>query len=358
MADQYGLIPLPLGVPFDPAATEQPFQPAEIFGGFIAGWEQAGAAQTLSAQLFQNAQTFYSTTVNRGSVTLVAGLVSNDQTFFTATVNKGAVSIAPSRVDNLQTFYAATVSSGAATLVVPRYDNAQTFYSATVAPGAISLTPERYDNVETFYAPAVVRGAVTLAAPLLSNAQTFYAPTVAQGAIALQPELYTNTQSFYGPTVTTLNALTPEPFINTQTFDAATVNVDGQTQSRSQGWILQQKRKRSFSEESQEQEQLRKTIEQAVDPITEKTAQVVTVKGDVAVVTESQTIPLPVPPQFDAQVVAKMAAAVLEAQGIEAQRVRDAKNRRKAEMALQVLRAEMERKRFKRRRDEELMLLM
>lgn len=312
MADQYGLIPLPLGVPFDPAATEQPFQPAEIFGGFIAGWEQAGAAQTLSAQLFQNAQTFYSTTVNRGSVTLVAGLVSNDQTFFTATVNKGAVSIAPSRVDNLQIFYAATVSSGAATLVVPRYD----------------------------------------------NAQTFYAPTVAQGAIALQPELYTNTQSFYGPTVTTLNALTPEPFINTQTFDAATVNVDGQTQSRSQGWILQQKRKRSFSEESQEQEQLRKTIEQAVDPITEKTAQVVTVKGEVAVVTESQTIPLPVPPQFDAQVVAKMAAAVLEAQGIEAQRVRDAKNRRKAEMALQVLRAEMERKRFKRRRDEELMLLM
>ena len=38
MADQWGLIPLPLGQQFEPAASEQLKQPADVFGGFISGW--------------------------------------------------------------------------------------------------------------------------------------------------------------------------------------------------------------------------------------------------------------------------------------------------------------------------------
>ena len=51
MADQWGLIPLPLGQEFSPAASEQPNQPADIFGGFIDGWtpSAAGVTGSLSA---------------------------------------------------------------------------------------------------------------------------------------------------------------------------------------------------------------------------------------------------------------------------------------------------------------------
>lgn len=130
------------------------------------------------------------------------------------------------------------------------------------------------------------------------------------------------------------------------------------TYLRGEGWILQQQRKRKFSEERDEREQLRKAIEAAVDPVTEKVASVVTVKGEVAVVTESKTIPLPVPPQFDAQAVARLAVSVLEAQGIEAQRVRDAENRRRVRIAMEAIKRENERRLRKRRRDEEILLLM
>lgn len=123
---------------------------------------------------------------------------------------------------------------------------------------------------------------------------------------------------------------------------------------RGEGWIPQLKRKRRFAEERDEREQLRKIIEAAVDPVTEKQAKVVTVNGEVAVVTESQAIPLPVPPTFDAQAVARLAVSVLEAQGIEAQRVRDVKARQQARIALEAMR----RKIIKRRREEEILLLM
>lgn len=176
----------------------------------------------------------------------------------------------------------------------------------------------------------------------------------------LQPPLLTNTQAFFSPTVTQTGAtqtLTPSLFTNTQQFFTAVISVS-EVGSRSQGWILQQQRKRKFDEERDERDQLRKAIEAAVDPVTEKEAKVVTVKGEVAVVTKSQAIAIPVPPQFDAQAVAKMVVSVLEDRQIEAQRVRDAQNRRRALLALEAQRLENERRLRKRRRDEEILLLM
>lgn len=130
------------------------------------------------------------------------------------------------------------------------------------------------------------------------------------------------------------------------------------SRSGSQGWILQQQRKRKFDEERDERDQLRKAIEQAVDPVDEQEVKVVTIEGEVSVVTKSQSIPIPVPPQFDAQAVAKIVASVLQARQIEAQRLRDVENQRRALLALEAQRVENERRLRKRRRDEEILLLM
>lgn len=144
--------------------------------------------------------------------------------------------------------------------------------------------------------------------------------------------------------------------VGQDTFAAIGFIGDGAPQAK--GWIPQIERKRRWEDEAVEQQRLRKSIEQAIEPITEANADVVTVKGEVAVVTKSRAIELPVPPQFDVQAVAKMAVSVLEAAGIEAKRVRDAKNRRRAMLALEAERVENERRLRKRRRDEEILLLM
>lgn len=337
MADQYGLLPLPLGVPFDPAEPEQPFQPADIFGGFIAGWEEGGAAQTLTASLFTNSNAFYAPTVTPGAVTLTPGLYSNANAFYAPTVSAGAVTLTPARYDNAQAFYAPTVSAGSTTLAVSLYSNANAFYSATVSPGAVTLTPALFTNSNSFYAPTVSAGAVTLSPARYDNANAFYAVTIVQegGNQTLLPSLYVNAQTFYEPVVSVADSYL-----------------------RGEGWIPQIKRNRKFSEERDEREQLRTAIEQAVDPVTDKEAKVVTVKGEVAVVTKSLAIPIPVPPQFDAQAVARMVVTVLEAQGVEAQRVRDAENRRRALLALEAKRVENARRFRKRRRDEEILLMM
>jgi len=106
---------------------------------------------------------------------------------------------------------------------------------------------------------------------------------------------------------------------------------------------------------SSAREQLRKDILNAIEPVEEKEAKVVNVKGKVAVVTKSQAIPIPVPPQFDSQAVVRMVMSVLEKQGIEAQRVREAEIRRQARIAFE---QERQRRLIKRRREEEIMLLM
>lgn len=282
--NQYGLAPLPSGVPFAAPAPEQPIQPADIFGGFIAGWEQSGPAQTLTASLFTN--------------------------------------------DNA--FYASTVSPGAVTLTATRYDNAQAFYAPTAAPGAVTVASPLVENTQAFYGPTIVRGAVVVDAPLVENAQAFYAIAVT-GETGLLPSLYVNPQTFYQGA------------------------VDVQALLRGEGWIPQVKRKRKWSEEKDERENLRKTILSAIEPVTERQAKVVNVKGKVAVVTKSQAIPIPVPPQFDSQAVARLVISVLEAQGIEAQRVRESEARKQARLAFE---QERQRKLRRRRRDEELLMLM
>jgi hypothetical protein len=156
-------------------------------------------------------------------------------------------------------------------------------------------------------------------------------------AQTLQPGLYTNAQTFFAPTVVPIAPVA----------------------DRGDGWIPQIKRKRKFKEEADERAQLRKLIEAAVDPVDADEAEVVTVEDKVTVVTKTgPTATIPVPPQFDAQAVAKMVVSVLEEREIEAKRVRYAKAKRRAQQIIAAWAAENERRRIKRRREEEIMLLM
>lgn len=118
------------------------------------------------------------------------------------------------------------------------------------------------------------------------------------------------------------------------------------------GWVLQQRRKRKFEEDRDEREELRRVIEQAVDPVSDEQPQVVSAGGSVEVVTKTKSIQIPVPPQFDVQAVTQMVLSVLEAAKSEARMAMDANARRQA-----VIEVDRGRKR-KRRRDEEILLLM
>lgn len=330
-----------------------------------------GATQALTASLYTNTQTFYGPTITRSN-TLAPSLYTNTQTFFAPTVST-SVTITPSLYSNAQTFYSPTASASN-TLTPGLYTNTQTFYGAVVSQtgGTQTLLPDLYTNAQTFYTPTVGRGAVNLSPSLYSNSQTFYAPTVAPGTVTLAPSLYTNAQTFYAATVSqasTTQNLTFEDYVEVDYVEPGYVTwVAGfqagnqffslslqQFEQVGENWMPQIKRRRRWSEERDEREQLRKDILNAIEPVAEKEAKVVNVKGKVAVVTKSQAIPIPVPPQFDAQAVVRMVMSVLEKQGIEAQRVREIEARKQARIAFE---RERQRRLIKRRREEEIMLLM
>jgi hypothetical protein len=117
------------------------------------------------------------------------------------------------------------------------------------------------------------------------------------------------------------------------------------------------KREEELQKFKEEQEKLRKAIEQAVSPVVEESKPVVVAEADdvVRVVSITGTqVSVNVPVAFDAAEVAREVAQVFESARIEATRVQA----QRAAAALEAARLEHERKLRKRRRDDELLLLM
>jgi|GEM_PF-4364738 len=249
----------------------------------------------------------------------------------------------PARVDNSNTFYGPTVTQGT-TLLPARYDNANAFYSPTVTPGAVTLTPARYDNAQAFYAPTVARGTVTLLPGLYENTQAFYSPIVTQagGTQFLLPSLFVNSNQFFAAVVTQQN----QPVLPISDVGAE----DGKRRKR------QKKRDRTFEEEKRRQEELREQILRAVEPVTQSAKPVVVAQEDDSVeIVRSYGAPIKIDvPGFDAAVIARQVASVLEAARVEATMVRQ---RQEAVAALAELNARIQKK-LKQRRDDELLLLM
>ena len=122
-------------------------------------------------------------------------------------------------------------------------------------------------------------------------------------------------------------------------------------------------KQREFRDERREREELRALVARAVDPIRAKSAQVVQTESEdgepgIAIVTRTRQTAVPVPPSFDVAEVAAMVSAALSRAGIEARRVASEQARRKAVAALEAAIKERQYRILRRRRDEEILLLM
>lgn len=118
-----------------------------------------------------------------------------------------------------------------------------------------------------------------------------------------------------------------------------------------------------LEDEKQERQSLRELVARAIEPVKAAepaTVQVVTTaKGGVSLLPSTgPVVALPEVPQFDAAAVAREVQRALQEAGIAVQRVRQAQARQAAAEALEAARRENERRLRKRRRDEELLMLM
>ena len=137
-----------------------------------------------------------------------------------------------------------------------------------------------------------------------------------------------------------------------------------QTQTQNDGgWVPQIKRKRKWSEERDEQAQLRRVIEAVIDPVkaaAPDSAQLVASETEgVAVLPSSgPAVSLPLLPTVDAAKVARLIQDALQEAGIAARRVREAQLEQQAREALTVARENARRAQIRKRKQEEFLLLM
>jgi len=118
-------------------------------------------------------------------------------------------------------------------------------------------------------------------------------------------------------------------------------------------------RRKRWDKERDQRDRLRAMIASAVSPMSAKKANVVPLGNQVAIVAKkAQPIPIPVPPQFDSAAVVNMIVAVMREQEIRVTVTRNAVTAKRAHEAIERQEIERERKRAKRRRDDELLLLM
>ena len=119
------------------------------------------------------------------------------------------------------------------------------------------------------------------------------------------------------------------------------------------------RKKRDFEAEKRERLELRRIIEQAIDPLKGEPVKVVANDTGVAIVPRmGPAIPMPAFPNLNFDKIARSIVQILDQQGIEARMARDAKAQAMAEFALMQAEQERIRKIMKRRRDDEFILLM
>jgi len=186
---------------------------------------------TLTPNRYNNTNTFYSPTVNRGARNLTPARLNNTNTFYTPEITQtgGTQTLTPARYDNTSIFYSAVLVQGPApqTLVAARYNNTNSFYAPTVVQGGApqTLAPNLYNNSNTLYA-ATIQTRYTLVPARYNNASVFYAATVSQTAPAqvLTPSLYSNTNVLYSPVITDAYVLGPARLTNINVFYNAGIN--------------------------------------------------------------------------------------------------------------------------------------
>lgn len=145
MSDQWGLIPLPLGTQFETAASEQPNQPADIFGGFIAGYAPVSSTNATAVVTgTQSVSSASSASANGGASVASSGASSasspssvsaigsafGQTSGTTATSSYGAVTSSGSTVINGSASVSGSQASSAVATVIA---SGTTFISATAS---------------------------------------------------------------------------------------------------------------------------------------------------------------------------------------------------------------------------------
>lgn len=119
------------------------------------------------------------------------------------------------------------------------------------------------------------------------------------------------------------------------------------------------RKKRDFEAEKRERLELRRIIEQAIDPLKGEPVKVVASDSGVAIVPRmGPAIAMPAFPNLNFDKIARSVVQILDQQGIEARRARDTRAQAMAEFAFMQAEQERNRKIMKRRRDDEFILLM
>lgn len=128
--------------------------------------------QILLPALYSDADTFFTATVLRGTVTLTPALFSDPDAFFAPQIN---LAIFPALFTDGDTFYPPQVNLR---IYSALFTDADTFYSATVLPGTTTLSPALYVDPDTFYGALISIG---IAPPLYVDPDIFYPPFVGIG---------------------------------------------------------------------------------------------------------------------------------------------------------------------------------
>lgn len=207
---------------------------------FLAEDASGGGGQTLTqSSTFTNTNTFYTHTVDVGSVTIAqSSRFDNTNTFYTHTITAGAVTLSQSsRFDNTNTFYTHVVSTDAVTITQSsRFDNTNIFYTHSISVGTVTVTQSsRFDNTNTFYTHSVDHAGQISQDARFDNTNTFYTHTVSAGAVtATQSSRYDNTNTFYTHSVAATYSIPQATlFTNTNTFYIHTVTVGTVTLTQS-----------------------------------------------------------------------------------------------------------------------------
>lgn len=130
------------------------------------------AAQTISPDLFVDADTFYSATVSPGAVTLSPALYSDPDTFYSPQINQ---TIYPGLFTDGDTFFSPQVNL---TIYPALYADPDTFYSATITTGEVFLNPDLFVDADTFHQAVL---GLYLSPPLYVDPDVFYPPHVGLG---------------------------------------------------------------------------------------------------------------------------------------------------------------------------------
>lgn len=207
---------IPDTLTFDEWGVDAFLTPARADFGSTFYSATVSSVRGLSPVRFDNAQAFYTHTLQRGAVNLLPSLYTSAQTFYAPSVGRGPVGLAPSPYTNTSTFPAAAITTQTA-LLPARFNNAQTFYAAEVLRGTITLSAPLASDPDAFYAPSAQYLEPRYAFPVADLSQGGWTPSAGADLYAMLDEQPASDADYISATTNTVCVLRLAPVVDPQT---------------------------------------------------------------------------------------------------------------------------------------------